>query len=66
MRKNAKVSLAVIIFGISIILIGILLFFIAITWWDVLFVQVLHGLIYILTAILLISTGFYLIARYIT
>ncbi len=66
MKKNAKVSLFVILFGVSNLLIGITLFFIAITWWEVMFDQVLHGLIFILTSILLISTGIYLIARYIT
>ncbi|MCK4686550.1 MAG: hypothetical protein KAT66_00310 [Candidatus Lokiarchaeota archaeon] len=66
MKKNAKVSLFVILLGFSMVLIGILLLFIAINWWEVMFVQVLHGLIYVLTSILLVSTGIYLIARYIT
>ena len=66
MKKNAKVSLFVILLGFSMVLIGILLLFILITWWDIIFIEVLYGLIYILTSILLISTGIYLIARYIT
>jgi len=66
MKKNAKVSLFVILLGFSMVLIGILLLFIAINWWEVMFVQVHHGLIYVLTSILLVSTGIYLIARYIT
>ncbi len=66
MKKNAKVSLFVILSGFSMVLIGILLLFILITWWDIIFIQVLHGLIYVLTSILLVSTGIYLIARYIT
>ncbi len=66
MKKNAKVSLFVILFGFSMILIGILLLFILINWWDIIFIQVLYGLIYVLTSILLVSTGIYLIARYIT
>lgn len=66
MKKNAKVSLSVILIGFSMILVGIILLFIAINWWEIVFIDLFHGLIYILTSILLLCTGTYLIARYIT
>jgi len=66
MKKNEKVSLFVILFGFSIILIGILLFSIVITCWEVIFVQVTYGLIFILSSLLLITAGAYLILRFIT
>ncbi|MFX1321376.1 MAG: hypothetical protein ACFFAQ_07005 [Promethearchaeota archaeon] len=66
MKKNAKVSLSVILIGFSMILVGIILLFITINWWEVIFIQLLYGLIYVLTSILLVCIGTYLIARYIT
>lgn len=48
------------------ILAGIILMFIAINWWDILFIQLLHGVIYVLTSILLVTAGVYLILRFIT
>ncbi|MFX1314399.1 MAG: hypothetical protein ACFE9T_00915 [Promethearchaeota archaeon] len=66
MKKNAKVSLFVILFGFSNLLMRIILLLLAITWWDIIFIQLTNGLIFLLSSILLIMAGAYLILRFIS
>jgi hypothetical protein len=66
MRRNVKASLFLILFGFTILIIGIVSLALIVSWWKIGFFQILYEIMFIVISILLISGGIYLIAKFIS